>query len=120
MSEYISDGGFFSYIVLLFGMAAIGVSLCQLARPEKNLVGLAIGLMVTALLFGVVGTGIGMYVAGRAIEARVSTKEESMVMFAASLGIALVPTTLAALLGGTSSLLCGIAHVRAGRVRVSG
>jgi hypothetical protein len=100
----IGDGGFFGVAVILLGLFAIGSGAFAVVRPGPKSRGVALFVVLSTVLLGLLGTGVGMYEA--------SAVTSSVGLLGKALGIALVPTTLAAGLSLPAVVLLGVSRAR--------
>jgi drug/metabolite transporter (DMT)-like permease len=68
MLDLFSDGGPFQYVITLFGLAGIALSILQIIRKaEVDYLALIAGMIGATLFTAVCAYGFGMYQAGRAL-----------------------------------------------------
>ncbi len=69
MISYFAASGIFGIVIALFGAASIGFGFQSVLRPDSpQFLSAAKSLAVTALLVGVLGTGVGLMQAASALQ----------------------------------------------------
>ncbi len=100
----IGDGGIFGIAVILLGLITMVAGVAAAVWPGHRSRGVALFFVFGTILLGLVGTGVGMYEA--------SGITSSVSLLGRALGIALVPTTLAAGMALPTVVLLGISRAR--------
>ena len=100
----LSDGGYFGVAVMFLGMLSVLLALVAAVRPGDRPRALALSVAGATLLMGMVGTGVGLH--------EFSAVPTTPGLLGRALGVAMVPTTVAAAFAVPSVLLLGLSRVR--------
>ena len=109
----IGDGGVWVLPVLACGLFSVVIAAMNLSKQQVRLGEVASRLALAALLLGIAGTCMGLYGAGVAFAGDEPSAVSSATVVQV-MGIASVPTFLAALLGGLSYLIAAFGVFRSG------
>ncbi len=111
IARFYLEGGFFMHPIMLFGLAGLATPVMQVILARRvNLSGILVGGPTVTLLFGLMGTGMGLIkTLDAVVAADADMKTMLMVMGAAvslnAVVLALFFVTLHALLGGIALTL---------------
>jgi len=109
-----AEGGPFMFLILLFGIAALALTIVQLARTRKaDWSPLLWGLLAGLLACGALGSVLGMTQGFRALEMVAPDQREALM--ARAISMALNTTTLSLLFALPLSFLIGLASFLAKR-----
>jgi hypothetical protein len=107
MLNFYINGGIFMHLVLLAGLGTMVLNALNFrGEPHKGKLYLAFWMIAATFFLGILGTGIGLYVAGTAVHPMTVDK------LAKIIGIAMAPTTLAAIFCTLNAVLVGLAYRR--------